>query len=79
MKVEITDDGPVVTMTSEELNIIRFALHEGVMKLQSAAAYHRQVRSQEATSATTTAASAKAASDALEEAIQVTLRKAPTA
>lgn len=74
MKVKLGSGATIVSMTLEELGIIRYALSVGVEKLEGTASFMKAMKSEEEESAARTARIAKDASEALEAAIQSCLR-----
>lgn len=71
MKITVdVDNNWHVTMTADELDILRYALSFGVEKLETAAIFHTTNGTQEAKNSTDTAAKARAVANALEAAVQ---------
>lgn len=68
VKIAVEGEVATVTLPLEMLQIIRYTLHEGAMKLAGTASYLKGMRSEFAESAQDTADKALAASHALEEA-----------
>jgi hypothetical protein len=72
MIVTIADSIATITMTTEELGTLRYALSVGVDKLIYTASYLKAMQVYEAANAITTANDAKNICDALEAAVTAT-------
>lgn len=76
--MKMTSDGKgvvTITLTHDQLGIVRYALDEGVGKLRATASFFKTMGYGSAVVAAQTARKAKAASDALEKAVQQWVRK----
>lgn len=74
MKVKFSrDENVVVTMSHEELGVIRYALDAGVQKLESTASFLKVLGDEEYEGANKIAKKAKAASESLEGAVDLYL------